>query len=276
MSHQVPLGDVAGLRLNLRDGGDWPQDLAFVPVSTTELHLAARSFPLAVRQGEGAPRLGLLVGADTLVSPLRTTTGAWRGGYQPIGLRTLPLVAISDTNDALADLVIDSDTPSLSADAGVPIADTAGRPSPAIVELHRLAVLLTRSAIAFAPALDHLLIAGLLAPLSASSSDTAGDPQYLVIDPAAFERLDGAALGAMARHSYLSVDLAVAGMFSLQALHPERRPQTTHGTVATPSMTPIAMLADIPFDELEFALDDGELIPFGGFVERATASGPDA
>lgn len=263
MNKMVPLRDVATRRLNLRDAGGWPDQQNWIPVSTTELHLAARSFPLAVRRGgDSAPQLGLLVSAVMLGRPLRAADGAWRGGYQPIGLRTSPLVAVADTDDALGDLAIDPDAPCLSADEGVPIVDRAGRPTPPILELHRMAVLLTRSAAAFAPALDHLMIAGLLAPLSTEACDTPVETSDLVIDPGAFERLDGSALGAMARHSYLSVDIAMAAIFSLQALHPSHRPRRQRGSADT-RLAHTAAIADIPFDDLALALDDGELIPFG-------------
>jgi len=261
MSRLVPLRDVAGKRLDLRDSGGWPDDLTWIPVSTTELHLAARSFPLAVRHADRGPRLGLLVGSEVLACPLRTGSGAWRGGYQPIGLRTFPLTAATDTGDPLADLMIDADAACLSAGAGVAVMDAAGRATTPIAELHRLAVLLVRSAAVFASALDHLMIAGLLAPLAADA-DKPDQTPYLVVDPRAFEKLDGPALGAMARRNYLSVDIAVAGIFSLQALRPDRRPQGSRAATAAGHAAPAALVADVPFDDLALALDDGELIPF--------------
>lgn len=260
MTHSVPLRELAGRRLDLGQAGTWPEDLAWIPVSATELHLAARSFPLAVRESDDGPRLGLLVGSAYLAQPLRSASGAWRGGYQPIGLRCFPLSASGATGDPLAGLTIDADAPCLSETDGLPIVDEAGRPTRPIVELHRLATLLAGSVDVFAPVLDHLMIAGLLAPLPAT--EPPDQNRFLVADARAFDRLDGPALGAMARVSYLSVDVAMAGLFSLQALRPDRRPQAARADGAeAPAQT--ARAFDVPFDDLALALDDGELVPFG-------------
>lgn len=256
---RVPLGEVAARRLDLRQSA-WPDSLGWIAVSASELHLAARSFPLAVRETDDGPRLGLLVGSAYLAQPLQTANGAWRGGYEPIGLRCFPLSAAGASADPLADLMIAPDAPCLSSTEGIPIVDGAGRPTGPIVELHRLATLLKRSTAVFAPVLDHLMIAGLLAPLPAA--EPPDEDTFRVVDARAFDRLDGPALGAMARSSYLSVDVAMAGLFSLQALRPDRRPQAARPAGAE-APAQAARTFDVPFDDLALALDDGELVLFG-------------
>lgn len=256
MTVLVPLREVGHLRLDLTDPARWPASLEWVPVSASELHLAARSFPLAVRDTAEGPRLGLLVGHSLIVHPLRAANGGWRGGYQPIGLRCYPLTVAQLSGDALADLAIAADSPCLSVSAGIPISDATGRPSAATVEVYRISGAMTGSAAHFAPALDHLAIAGLLTALQAETTE-----RYRVIDPAAFERLDGDGLAAMARRSYLSVDLAVAGQFSLQALRPQLRPRAQRA--ANPGAPAVSQrVLDAPLDDLALALDDGELVAF--------------
>lgn len=252
----VPLREVGHLRLDLTDPLRWLAGLDWVPVSASELHLAARSFPLAVRDTAEGPRLGLLVGPSLIVHALRAANGSWRGGYQPIGLRCYPLTVTQLSGDALADLAIESGSPCLSDSAGIPISDAAGRPSAGIAEVYRIAGAMIGSVPYFAPALDHLAIAGMLTALAAETTE-----RYRIFDPATFERLDGDALAAMARASYLSVDLAVAGNFSLQALRPELRPR--RGRTANPGAPAVSQrVLDAPLDDLALALDDGELVAF--------------
>jgi hypothetical protein len=68
--------------------------------------------------------------------------------------------------------------------------DQDGRPSAALIEIHRLLTLLNQSREMFADALDHYLIAELLTPLSGHAS---GDQLLYVIDRNRFDRMDHAA-----------------------------------------------------------------------------------
>ena len=86
----VPLADVAHLKLALPSADSWIDQVGWVPVSDTELHLAARYFPLAVGYENGNPMLGLLVGSRYINRRLVDAAGAWRGGYRPVALRCFP------------------------------------------------------------------------------------------------------------------------------------------------------------------------------------------
>src|SRR5262245_29351481 len=121
MTRLVPIRDVAHLRLALPADESWMAELPWVPVSLTEIHLASRYYPLAVRFDGRSPRLGLIVGQDFLAYPLRNANGVWRGAYRPIALRCFPFHAPHLSGDPLADIVIDADSKYLSPTNGQPI-----------------------------------------------------------------------------------------------------------------------------------------------------------
>lgn len=274
MTSVVALRDATHLRLLRPADMSWVDDLAWVPVGSTELHLAARHFPLAVRHDGDGRRLGLLIGRSFHVRRLHQD-GAWCGGYQPLALRCGPFTLGGGSNDPLADVCVDIASRWLSPNDGLPFIDVDGVPSPVARELHRMLSLLAASETAFAPAIDHLLIASLLRPLD-HQRIVEGAASYLVLDPAAVRRLDGAALGAMARNNYLAVDIAIAGQFSLQALHPDLRPKTGQRERAIQEQDAVRVpisVPDVMLDELTLALDASELIPLTAFDSPSVAPG---
>ena len=260
MTRPVPIREVAHLHLAMPADERWIEDLSWVPVSASEFHLACRYYPIAIRLEEGKPRLGLLVHQRYLTHTLLDEAGRWRGAYRPIALRCFPFEAPCIGNDPLSDIVIDAGSRYLSPTAGIPLVDETGRPGRLLTELHRLFCLLKRGQESFADVLDQYLIGGMLVPLAGSEVDDTNEPPLYVVDPARFPRTENAALGAMARHSFLSVDVAVACLFSLQNLRPAFRPKDTarplHPAFASPSIAPDTIM----IDDLSLVLDDGELI----------------
>jgi hypothetical protein len=263
MTRLVPVREIAHLQLAMPADERWIENFSWVPVSATELHLACRYYPLAVRLEKQQPRLGLLVHQRYLTRALLDTSGGWRGAYRPIALRCFPFEAPNVGDDPLCDIVIDADSEYLSPTTGVPIVDKAGRPERLLTEMHRLFCLLKRGQELFAGVLDQYLIAGLLVPLAGKESAGANDePPFYVIDPARFLQTDKAALGAMTRRSFLSVDVAVACLFSLQNLRSDYRPKAA-GSVSHQSFASSSIAPDmIMIDDLSLVLDDGELISF--------------
>ncbi|MBN8989903.1 MAG: SapC family protein [Rhizobiales bacterium] len=267
MTRSVPIREVAHLRLAMPADDRWIEDLGWVPVSSSEIHLASRYFPIAVRVEKQRPQLGLLLHPRYVANAMLDGSGTWRGAYRPIALRCFPFEAPHLTDDPLADILVDAGSRYLSTATGVPIVDEAGRPDRRLIEMHRHFGLLRRSEEAFSGVLDQYFIAGLLVPLAPEDD---GEPTLYVIDPTRFKQLDKAALGAMARRSFLSVDIAVAGLFSLQALRPEHLPRQTSRSRAQPfapgSIEPDAIL----MDDLALVLDDGELISLANIDIRET------
>ena len=272
MTSVVALRDAAHLRLKRPADMNWIDDLAWIPVATTELHLAARHFPLAVRHDGGRRRPGLLIGRGLQLRKLHQD-GIWCRGYQPLALRCGPFTLGGDSGDPLADVRIDIASSWLSPNDGLPFIDAGGVPSPLVRELHRMLSLLAASEAALVPAIDRLLIASLLRRLDHPPVNT-DVAAYLVLDPMAVRRLDAAALGAMARDSYLAVDLAIAGHFSLQSIHPDLRPKSGLRERAAQDQdaarAPISA-PDVGFDELALALDASELIPLTAFESPPVA-----
>jgi hypothetical protein len=264
MTRLVPICELAHLRLALPTEERWIDDLAWIPVSATELHLACRYYPVAARLDGAVPRLGLIVDQRYLTHALLGPDGTWRGAYRPIGLRCFPFHAPRLGDNPLADLRIDADSPALSATAGLALVDPKGEPSRLVSEVHRRFRLLQDAEASFAGALDQCLMAGLLVPL-ASPDGAAADagPPLHVLDPARFSHVGNRALAAMARHAFLSVDVAVAWLFSLQTLRPGYRPKPA-GRHSQPPHAAATTAPDMfAIDELALALDDGELIPLG-------------
>src|ERR1700759_39580 len=139
MTRLVPAREVSHLLLDRPRDMRGIDDLRWIPVAATEIHLACRYFPLAVRFDGDVPRLGLIVGGQHLLHPLYDTNGAWRGACRPIGLRCHPFSAATQLgDDPLDGILIDAASPYLSQTAGVPIMDGDGRPSAMLRELHRL------------------------------------------------------------------------------------------------------------------------------------------
>jgi hypothetical protein len=257
MTRSVPIREVAHLRLALPADDRWIEYLRWVPVSSSEIHLASRYFPIAMRAGKQRPQLGLLLHPRYLTSAMLDASGNWRGAYRPIALRCFPFEAPRLTDDLLADIRIDADSRYLSPATGMPIIDETGRPDRRFIEMHRHFGLLERSQETFSGILDQFFIAGLLVPLV---SEDDGEPPLYVIDPVRFKQLDRMALGAMARRSFLSVDIAVAWLFSLQMLRPEHLPKQINRSRAQPVVS--GSIEPDPFlmDDLSLVLDDGELI----------------
>ncbi|MDB5606036.1 MAG: hypothetical protein JWP25_2936 [Bradyrhizobium sp.] len=262
MTRLVPVREIAHLQLAMPADNRWIENFSWVPVSPTELHLACRYYPVAVRLEKQQPRLGLLVHQRYLTRALLDASGRWRGAYRPIALRCFPFEAPNVGDDSLSDILIDADSEYLSPTAGVPIVDKAGRPERLLTEMHRLFCLLKRGQESFAGVLDQYLIAGLLVPLAGKDGAGTNDEPFYVIDPTRFLQTDRAALGAMTRRNFLSVDVAVACLFSLQNLRSDYRPKAA-GSVSHPSFTSSSIAPDtIMIDDLSLVLDDGELISF--------------
>jgi SapC protein len=261
MTRLVPVREIPHLQLALPDHDRWIGDLNWVPVSATEIHLACRYYPIAVRFEEQRPQLGLIVDQRYLAAPLLDSAGTWRGAYRPVGLRCFPFQAPHIGDNPLSDIVIDAASEYLSTSAGIPIVDGNGRPARLLIELHRLFCLLKRSRDSFASVLDQFLIGGLLVPLTDPGKSPASDEEPLyVLDPVRLSQMTNTSLGAMARDDLLSVDVAVACAFSLQNLRPEYRP-TDAARRHQPPLASVSIAPDLAaIDDLSLALDDGELV----------------
>lgn len=261
MTRLVPVRDIAHQRLMQPADDRWTENVSWIPVSATEIHLACRYFPLAIRtetrNHRRTHRLGLIVDQRYTAHPLLDTAGIWRGAYRPVALRCFPFQAPTLGNDPLSDLMIDPDCGYLSATAGTPLVDNAGRAGRLLSEIHRLFCLLKQGEDTFAAALDHYLIADLLVPLP-GTDEVDDEANLYVLDPARLSHLEHGALGAMARHRFMSVDIAIACRFSLQNLRPQYRPKDQ----GQPRHLRAASLAPdiIAIDDLSLAIDDSELI----------------
>ena len=261
MTRLVPVREVAHLRLALPQHDRWIEELTWIPASPTEIHLASRFYPIAVRMEDQEPRLGLIVGQRYLAHPLLNSAGKWRGAYRPVGLRCFPFEAPDIGDNPLSDILIDADSGYLSPISGASLVDGALQPSRMLTELHRLFGLLKHGQQSLVGVLDQYLVGGLLVPVTDGDATVVdrGQPLY-IINPARFAQMENAGLAAMARHGFLSVDVAIACQFSLQNLRPEYRPKDA-GHYGRQGIEPAIFAMDTTMiDDLSLVLDDGELI----------------
>lgn len=261
MTRLVPVREIAHLRLALPQHDRWIEQLSWIPASPTEIHLASRFYPIAVRMEDQQPRLGLIVGQRYLAHALLDSAGKWRGAYRPVGLRCFPFEAPDIGDNPLSDIRIDANSEYLSPISGAPLVDGTMQPSRMLTELHRLFSLLKHGQRTLAGVLDQYLVGGLLVPLTDGDAPVSdrGQPLY-VINPARLAQMENAGLAAMARHDFLSVDVAIACQFSLQNLRPEYRPKDA-GHYGRRGTEPAILAMDTTMiDDLSLVLDDGELI----------------
>jgi hypothetical protein len=261
MTRLVPVREIAHLRLALPQHDRWIEDLTWIPASPTEIHLASRFYPIAIRLEDQKPRLGLIVGQRYLAHALLNSDGKWRGAYRPVGLRCFPFEAPDIGDNPLSDILIDADSEYLSPISGALLVDGALQPSRILTELHRLFSLLKHGQRSLAGVLDQYLVGGLLVPLTDGDAPVVdrGQPLY-IINPARFAQMENAGLAAMARHDFLSVDVAIACQFSLQNLRPEYRPKDA-AQYGRQGIEPAIFAMDTTvIDDLSLVLDDGELI----------------
>jgi len=264
MTMLIPLREVSHLGLVLPANEVGIGDSGWLPVSPTELHLASLYFPIAVRFDDGKPSLGLILQPQYLKYPAIDPSGKWQGGYQPIALRCFPFQSGEIGADPLGDILIASDSCHLVAAGGTPLVDRRGEPSPLIREIHRLFRLLREGREHFADALDQLLIANLLVPLDIAETHqpAPGAPPFYVVDGSRFLEVDKRALGAMARHRFTALDIAVACLFSQRLLRDKFRltgPTVSAAKLQAPEATfPPGGAFDL--EGFDLVLDDGELI----------------
>jgi hypothetical protein len=264
MKEYVPLRDVAHLKLKFPTQFEFVNDVMWLPLGRTELHLTAFHFPIALRFDGGRPSLGVILSDDYLARPIVADTGAWLGSYKPIALRCFPLrIAEERSADPLQELEITNRTRFLASQDGIAISEESGGPSSTITKIYHLLRLLRDGQDDFLTALDQLSIAGLVAELKKpEGADTAdGEQKFYVVNAARFASLGKRALAAMARQNFLSIDVAVSCIFSQRLLKPERLansefnefPETA--SLMTDNTHPTAFgLAD-----LKLALDESEL-----------------
>jgi hypothetical protein len=261
MTTSIPVRELKHLSFTAPSDDCWTEGVEWIPVSTSELHLACRYLPLAIRIDECGPRLGLLVHSRYLSRPPLDPSGKWRVAYRPIAIRSYPFEAPDIGDDPLTDIRISPTSKFLSPSSGMAIADDKGQPTRFFTELHRLFGLLRRSEQAFAPVLDHYLIADLLMPLIGEAA-VENASQFYAVNPTRFTQMPNAALGAMARHNFLSVDVAIACVYSLQTLNARYLPRNIDGISKFISARTSLVLDSLSLHDLPFAVDDGELIPF--------------
>lgn len=254
MTGFLPLRRLAHRRLSTPSDHRFVRTMPTLPVAASELHLSVHHLPLAFVLGE-EPRVVLVLDDRVLTRPLLDEDGQWRGGYRPIALRTHPFrLGATPAADPLDALEVPPDAGPLSADAGEPIADAAGRASPAVAALHRLLLGLSAGRRALCAALDRLIVADVVVPLASPP-----DLPLHTVDAGRLGALSPERLAALVRLDFLPVDLATATVFSQRLLAPGllAEAQRPAAVAAGRRGDPHAILMGL--DDPSFAIDPSEL-----------------
>lgn len=266
MTAYIRLREVAHLRLAFPEDHRFISDQAWLPLSRTELQLTAHHHAIAIRFHDGIPSIGIILKEQYLNRPLLNAAGQWQGTYKPISLRCFPLRIGESGSGPLQELEIPAESNFLAAEGGTPITEDQGRPSRTVTTIYQLLRLLRDGQSSMPATLDHLLIANLLVPLRRPDGEDGGpdQPAFYVVDAGRFAALGKRALAAMARHSFASVDVAVACLFSQKLIRPDCLPKYDQMDIPTATAPPPGEYARSAFglDDLKLALDDSELFSF--------------
>ena len=212
-----------------------PTDFRFVdrvdwlPLGETEFLLTAHFLPIAFRLDTAVPTVGALVDPAYQVRPLVSPEGKWLRGYQPIALRCLPFrLAKTKAINRLQSLEVSTDLGLTSSTNGVKIVEADGRISPGVAAIHAALTKMHDARGALADAIDQFVLTDLLVPLpdKPAKDSPSGQTKFFVIDSDRFHKANARAMAAMARHSFLSLDLATACLFSQRLLKGDFRPGT--------------------------------------------------
>lgn len=239
-------------------------DIGMLEVNDNEVLLSAHYFPIVINLDGPRPRLGTLLRRDMIARDLVNRDGRWTGAYSPILLRCFPFrfAAPAPTGDPIADLEfgrtpLKSDKPRL-----IRMRDDAGAASKDLAILYDGVKSVWEGQQRLQPALDQLVAADILVPIGADGGSPKPAATYYTIDRRRFAQWSKHALEAMARQSFLAIDIATAMSFSQVHLKPELRPSmspqpATEGAVAAGAETSLVS----GFETLTPWLDTSELFP---------------
>ncbi len=235
--------------------------IGWVPLSDGELLLASHYFPLAVRLDGTTPVIGALVRRDMMVRALVSPNGAWSGAYTPIALRCFPLrLAGPSTGDPITDTEIARIAPGPTKPRGLTFKDEAGLPSKDLASIYEGLRTIEQGQARLAPALDLLLVAGVLAAIPEPEPLKTPDwPQMFTVARRDFAMAQNHTLEAMTRTSFTSIDLVTVLTFSQTHLRSELRPAAA-GPVNPVEATPTAEQS-YGFESILPWLDTSELFP---------------
>jgi hypothetical protein len=232
----VPLNSASDLRLLSAKDYSFVEQVGWLPLGETEFHLASHFLPVAFHLDADIPSVGVLLDNGYQVRPLVDTEGKWLRGYQPIALRCLPFrLANARLRDPALSLEICPDLGLSSETAGQPMIGADGRVTRSVAFIHDALRKMRDARGTLAAAIDQLVMADLLVPMPSQrprKADSDEPARVFVVDGERLYKTGARALSAMARQSFLSMDLAMACLFSQRLLKAEFRPGGSAVTTA--------------------------------------------
>ncbi len=250
------------------------ENIAVLPLADTEMLLAAHYYPLVVRLDGPCPELGFLIQRSMLARALTAADGRWLGAYSPIALRCFPLRLMRPpSDDPIADLELATFKLSVAKPRLLRLKDESGAPSKDLVAIYDGLKSIWNSRRTLGPALDLLLVAGLLVPLPGAGGDHRPS-SFHTIDRTRVLSLSAVALEAMTRSSFAAIEVMTALTVSQIHLHASIKPP-----VAPPPDTGAAAAhhaAGMNLDTITPWLDTSALFPGSWAADAAlwTATGP--
>lgn len=275
MSRVLPLVEFADQAFRAPSHFGFAEGFAWIPLNDTEYHVTAHHLPLAVRFFGGRPLLGALTRPDHLQRPVVDADGRWRAGYLPLVLRTHPFVLSTRRGERPIDAIdVFADSGLIGAEGNPVCTDPAtGTLSPATLAIVSTLNMMVQGRQRLSRALDLLTISDVLVPLRDGDR---GDSVYFTVDPNRLARLGRLATAALARETFLPLDLATALVFSRRHVHPDRLPLEDR-SAPVENGTPRGDLMDFVLANLEtmnFVLDGSDLFELDDMLELTAEPGP--
>lgn len=282
MIRYIPLRDWPHAAIPVEPPFGVLDEIAFVPLADTEMHLSAHYFPLAVSLAGPRACLGAIVHGGMHARALVTPDGKWTGGYTPIVLRCFPfrLCVATPTGDPIADMELGRIMPLRKDPPRVlRVRDDQGEVSRDLKTLYEGIKTVWEGQARLLPGLDMLLAADLLVPIGKPAGGEQADTLF-TIDRRRYAAYSNAALEAMARRSFQPIDLATVLGFSLGNLRAELRPEALSPEVPATEATAAGAAPETGFgsglEQLTPWLDTSELFPGAWAAAPSVWAGSDA
>lgn len=244
--------------------------LSQLPVADSEVLLASHHLPIAIGNIHDEPRVVALTSPSFQRTPVLSPTGQWARGYMPIALRCLPFrFKPGETGPGALEIatnIKESDGPQ---------APVFGRDGGLSAEVQHILALLQRleaGKSALQRAAEKLLMADVVAPFHLARVPAGQAPQrlFFTVDQNRFAALPPSRAALLVKDDFLTIDLAIACVFS-------QRLMTTLIALAPTDQTSAPRELSHDWDaaaviqHLSIKVDDSELFPFDRFAELSAS-----
>jgi hypothetical protein len=249
---------------------DFLHRLPAAPIADTELLHLSHYCPVVIGLTADGPRVRILLDPQMVVAAPVDKNGRWRPGYSPIALRTLPFWPGEES----AEIQIAPELFAVSDNDGFSFCDRSGRPSEQFAVMIASIDRLRQGMQRLDQAAKLLLAVELLTPLVVNrSGELPAEIEYFSVSIEKFRSLAATQVAVLSADHCLSLDLAVACMFSRRLLARHVGLRADKSIDRGPEEKAPGLWNDIvePF-EMNLKLDTTQLFSFEQFRRAESAS----